>query len=144
MSLPSLEEVLPHAPPMILLDAVESFDDDAATCTVTLRADSPFVEDGEAPAAVMIEYMAQCVAAWAGCKGRRRGDPVRVGYLLGAREFVLHVDALRAGDTLTVTARHVWGDEIVGSFECSVTRAGTLLGRALLSVYQGDPGAMPR
>ena len=44
-----------------------------------------FVEDGQVPAWVGIEYMAQAIAAWAGCRARAAGKPPQLGFLLGSR-----------------------------------------------------------
>ena len=135
---PPLEQVLPHRAPMILLDRIEDSAEGMAVCSVTLRSDSPFVEQGSVPAVVATEYMAQCVAVYAGLKARRRGEGVRVGYLIGARSIEMAVDAFHVGDRLLVTARHVWGDDALGKFECRVAAEGRRVARATLSVFQGD------
>jgi predicted hotdog family 3-hydroxylacyl-ACP dehydratase len=82
--------------------------------------------------------MAQCVAAYAGLSGHERGEPVRVGYLVGAREVTLPDEPFRVGDVLRVTAQHAWGDDILGSFHCRVDRGGETIARATLNVYRGD------
>ena len=136
---PPLWQVLPHDPPMILIDRIEEAGAETVTCTVTLRPDSPFVENGWVSAVVATEYMAQTVAAWAGLQARQKGKPVRTGYVIGARRIRLEVDSFRPGDKLTVKARRVWGDDILGQFECSVESRGERVAVASLSVFQGDP-----
>ncbi len=135
---PPLEDLLPHRPPMILLDRVEDDGEESITCGVTLRDESPFVENGFVPAVVATEYMAQCVATYAGLKASRRGGEIRVGYVIGARLIDLAVDAFRVGEDLVVKARRDWGDDILGRFDCSVDSGGRRVASAILTVYQGD------
>jgi predicted hotdog family 3-hydroxylacyl-ACP dehydratase len=138
MTLPSPAQVLPHRPPMILIDELLSSSDDSLCARVRLREDSPFVEDGRVSSLVAIEYMAQTVAALAGLRKRARGEEVRRGYLLGCRELKLPVAELRAGDELTVRVRETWATDELGHFDCSVTRGEELVALGVLSVYQGE------
>ncbi len=135
---PPLEQLLPHRTPMILLDRVEQDAEGCITCGVVLRHDSSFVENGSVPAVVATEYMAQCVATYAGLKAVRRGGEVRVGYIIGARLVEFEVEAFEVGEELSVKARRIWGDDILGRFECSVEARGTRVASAILTVYQGD------
>jgi predicted hotdog family 3-hydroxylacyl-ACP dehydratase len=135
---PPIRELVPHRPPMLLLDEVLSWEAGKTVCLVVLRDDSPFVEAGRVPPMVAVEYMAQCVAASAGLRGNAQGEPVRIGYLVGAREIVLPAEPFRVGDVLHVEASHVWGDDTLGNFQCSVERRGEVVARATLNVYRGD------
>lgn len=143
MTYPSLEALLPHRPPMILLDRVHGDAADSITCKVTLRARSPFVEDRCVPALVALEYMAQCVATYAGLKAFRQGKPIRVGYVIGARLVEFSVDVFFVGEELLVSANRVWGDDFLGNFECSVDSHGRRVASAVLTVYQGDIDSVP-
>jgi predicted hotdog family 3-hydroxylacyl-ACP dehydratase len=135
---PPIETIVPHRAPMILLDLVEDDGAGYLRCSVTPRAGSPFVENGAVPAVVAAEYMAQCVAAYTGLAAVRRGDPVRIGYLLGTRSMELEVAAFEVGETLIVEARHVWGDAALGQFDCAVRCAGRRVAAAVLNVFAGD------
>lgn len=138
LSCPSIEALLPHRAPMILLDEVHDVAAESIICKVILRASSPFVENGRVPAIVGLEYMAQCVAAFAGLQAFRQGRPVRVGYLIGARLVEFSVDAFEVGEELDVRATRVWGDDALGNFECSVDSIGRRVAAAVLTVFQGD------
>jgi predicted hotdog family 3-hydroxylacyl-ACP dehydratase len=139
--LPDVRDLVPHQPPMLLLDALRSCAEDSVTCTVTIRPDSMFAEghDGErrVPAVVGLEYMAQSVAVYAGLTARRAGRPPRIGFLIGCRELRLEVEGFSVGDTLDVEVRRLWGESDLGSFACAVRRAGEILVSGTLSVYQG-------
>jgi predicted hotdog family 3-hydroxylacyl-ACP dehydratase len=126
---------------MLLLDEVCSWERDVVECRVRVRHDSPFVRHGRVPGSVALEYMAQCIAVYAGLRARSRGEPIRIGYLLGARDVTFE-DDFRVGDMLVVQAVHVWGDAQLGSFSCRVERAGEKVAGGNLQVYAGDPPAV--
>jgi predicted hotdog family 3-hydroxylacyl-ACP dehydratase len=135
---PPVAELVPHRPPMILIDEILDIGETSLSARVALTERSPFVEDGKLPALITLEYMAQSIAAFAGAARRASGKPVRLGFLIACREMELEVDSLSVGDELEVTVNQIWADELLGSFDCLVTRGGEKISRASLSVYQGD------
>ena len=139
---PAIEAILPHRAPMILLDRVEEDSPDSIACSVTPHEASPFAEHGSVPAVVATEYMAQCVAAYAGLKAFRRGEPIRIGYLIGARTIEFSVDRFPLECRLLVRARRTWGDDALGRFDCSVERNGDRVASAVLTVLQRDLDAL--
>ena len=141
MTYPPLEDILPHRAPMILLDRVEDDAEGGITCIVNLKEQSPFVENGTVPAIVATEYMAQCIAAYAGLKAHGQGAPIRVGYVIGAQTIRFSVDEFHVGDELQVRVQRVWGDDALGKFECSVRSGGQVVASAALTVFQGDINA---
>lgn len=143
MTLPPVAELLPHAAPMILIDEVVEAAEGRIAARLTLRPTSPFVEDDRVPALVAIEYMAQTIGAYAGLRARAAGGAPKIGFLLGTRELTLEVDAFAVGDELRIEARHVWGDDQIGSFQCEVLRAGRTLASALVNVYEGGEEPQP-
>ena len=133
-------ELIPHAADMILIDAVESFDDDTLHAVATVQADGLFSQaDGSLPNWLALEIMAQAVAAWAGCQARAAGLPVELGFLLGTRRFTPYVDKLPAGARLAVHVARSMQDEAfgLGVFECSLSQDnGQRLAEARLNVYR--------
>jgi predicted hotdog family 3-hydroxylacyl-ACP dehydratase len=125
---------------MVLLDEVVDAGDDWIACKVSLRPGSPFVESGSVPGFVAIEYMAQCVAAFAGLEARTCKRPVRVGYIVGIRRVDFPPESFRVGQDLIVSAKRVWGDDVLGNFDCRVEVAGRCASTGALSVYQGEAG----
>lgn len=135
---PPIVELVPHRPPMLLLDRVLSYDGERVVCETVLEAGSPFVEQGRVPAVVGIEYMAQAIAAGAGLSARDSGETTaRMGFLLGCRDLAIAVDSFQVGDRLTVEARRTWGEKELGSFACQVRRGDEILVEGALTVYQG-------
>jgi predicted hotdog family 3-hydroxylacyl-ACP dehydratase len=145
MTLPAssrILDLLPHRPPMVLLDELLDCEPGRARCRVRLRPDSPFMEDGRVRAVVALEYMGQTAAACAGFASRRDGRPPAPGLLLGTRELALAVSHFEAGDELVVEAEHLADGERISSFRCAVRRGGARVAEAVLSVYL--PGAAPQ
>ncbi len=133
-----MEDILPHRPPMILLDEVLSREGERIVCALTLRDGSPFVNEGRLQAVVTLEYMAQCAAAFAGLLARERGEGVRKGFLVAVREMDLARDWIAVGARLVVDAERVWGDATLGHFKCSVRERCDVFARAALSVVRED------
>lgn len=139
MSYPKIAGLVAHQPPMRLLDEIVEATESSVTCRVTLHNGSLFCRRGYARAVVSLEYMAQCVAVYAGYQRVRPGGKASIGYLVSAREVVLETDRLAAGDQLLVHAEHVWGRENAASFRCWVKRGAETMATAILSVFQPEP-----
>ena len=145
-SYPPIVELVPHRPPMLLLDRVLSYDGECVVCETVLEHHSPFAAQGEVPALVGIEYMAQAIAAGAGLSAIENGNAAgRTGFLLGCRNLMIAVDSFQVGDRLTIEARRTWGENQIGSFACKVQRGAEVLVEGALTVYQGPlPEEMTR
>ncbi|HEX6244509.1 MAG TPA: hypothetical protein VFZ61_26505 [Polyangiales bacterium] len=138
-SFPPLEELIPHAGPMLLLDSMTSWGEGRSSCTLCVRERAPFVDDaGEVESAVTIEYMAQAVAACLGYESLRGGGSVRVGMIIACKRFLAHADKLRVGDVLNIEAKRVRGNEMLSHFDCSVRRGAELFSEATLTLYHAE------
>ncbi|AGE28655.1 MULTISPECIES: hotdog family protein [Pseudomonas] len=132
-----LAELLPHAGDMILIDQVLSFDEEQIHTRLTVKPGGLFNRaDGSLPAWVGIELMAQSVAAYAGCRARKNGEAVELGFLLGTRKFECNVDGFPAGAELTIHGlRSLEDDNGMGVFECHLTGDG-IQASARLNVFR--------
>ena len=139
-----IEDLLPHAAPMILVDRVLSFDAESAQIEVTVRAEHPFATEQGVPAHIGIEYMAQACGALTGCWSRQSDTPVRVGFLLGTRHFRADRALLPLGAKLIVAIRLVIRDAGMGVFECRLLEDDKLVAEAQLNVYQPQSDAATR
>jgi predicted hotdog family 3-hydroxylacyl-ACP dehydratase len=135
-------ELIPHAGDMILIDRVESFEEEQIITRLTVRPGGLFNRaDGSLPVWVGIELMAQSVAAFAGCQARLRGDPVALGFLLGTRKFECNVEQFPVGAELSIRATRSLEDESgMGIFECHLTGPG-IQAQARLNVYSPPQAA---
>ncbi|MFW6052178.1 MAG: hypothetical protein ACODAU_13450 [Myxococcota bacterium] len=132
---PDIRELVPHAGPMVLLDALVRWAPGEAECRFVVRAEQPFVRDGRMDTAATIEHMGQAIAACLGYEAFRGGEGVKVGVIIGCRRLDLHVPALQVGDQGTVVARRKRGHEEMSQFECEVRCGDRVVSSADLTVY---------
>lgn len=134
---PAIATLVPHSGAMLLLDRVVAADAEMLCAEVTIRADSQFCDGLEVGAWVGIEYMAQAIAAHAGYCAQLRGEPVKVGFLLGSRRYQSAVPGFAVGAVLTVRVqRALQGDNGLGAFDCSIAQHDAVLASALVTVFQ--------
>ena len=132
----SIEELLKHRPPMLLLDKVVGYDDAGIVASVVISESSLLVTPEGVPGHVAIEYMAQACGAYAGAMALDAGTPVKIGFLLGTRMCRVLVPWFRVGDRLLVSASIVFHDEQLAAFDCKIEIGGRLVAEAQLKVYQ--------
>jgi predicted hotdog family 3-hydroxylacyl-ACP dehydratase len=121
-----IEELLPHAGEMILLDAVLEAEPERIVCRRRVSAGGLFNSvDGSLSAWVGVELMAQSIAAWAGWQAKREQRPVRLGFLLGTRHYECDVEAFPAGCELVIEAvRNFHDDHGMAVFACRIDAPG--------------------
>ena len=114
--------LIPHQGAMCLLDRIEDYGADWVRAGIDVDGRSLFENaDGAVPSWLGIEYMAQAVAAHAGYGARLRGEPVRVGFLLGTRRYACTVSAFPVGSVLHVQVqRMLQGENGLGAYECRI------------------------
>ena len=133
-----VRELLPHEPPMVLLDKVISCEGSSLVAEVVISRESMFCDESGVPGWVGIEYMAQSVAAHAGALARQRGDEPAIGYLLGTRSYKSAVSAFPIGSLLTIVVEPLFVEIGLGAFACRIDMGGTVA-EATINVYQpGD------
>ena len=131
--------LLPHSGNIVLLDEVVSCDDDTLAANATVRPSLFSLADGSLPPWIGLEILAQAVAAWSGWQALVAGKPVRMGFLLGTRQYECHVDAFQPGAALTVrVARTLQDDSGMGIFEGSIVEGQREIAQARLNVYQPE------
>jgi predicted hotdog family 3-hydroxylacyl-ACP dehydratase len=138
MPFPPVEALLPHAPPMRLIDSITEEIEGGLVCKVVVDDGFVFLRDGEAELAVCIELVAQCIGCLAGLRDLRRGSPPRPGLLVGCRDARFHGEKLRAGDELAVKVETQWIREPVGNFRGQVKRRGDVVAEVEVMVISTD------
>lgn len=137
-----IERVIPHRGTMRLIDRLLAWDEDTVAVELRVPQEGPFSHDDGVPAWVGVEYMAQAIAAWAGCHARRAGREPSVGFLLGTRRYACSTPYFRAGALLRVEAtRELLGENGLGMFSCRILGDGVELATANVSVFE-PPDAM--
>lgn len=143
MSLPDIRTLVPHAGPMVLLDRLVAVGDETLCAEVVITADTVFCNGQGVGAWIGIEYMAQAVAAFAGYEAQQRGNPVKVGFLLGSRRYESSRPNFALGSRLHVhVQRTLQGENGLGAFGCRIDDAGdpsvAPLATANITVFQPD------
>lgn len=137
-----IERVVPHRGTMLLIDRLLEWNDDHVAVELRVPAEGPFSTDAGMPAWVGVEYMAQAIAAWAGCRARAAGKEPNIGFLLGTRRYIPADPYFRAGALLRIEAtRELLGDNGLGMFGCRILEDGREVATANVSVFE-PPDAM--
>ncbi|MCF6455950.1 hotdog family protein [Pseudoalteromonas sp. MMG024] len=137
----SIEAVLPHADPMILLTRLVSYDQDSAVCEVDISAQSAFFNEQTQSVASYIgtEYMAQSIAAYAGALALDDNAAVKIGFLIGSRKYKTFTPEFTLRQTLAVSVKKLFQEETgLSVFECQILHADTVLAEAKINVFQPD------
>jgi predicted hotdog family 3-hydroxylacyl-ACP dehydratase len=131
-----IARLLPQAPPMILIDEVLGWNEDRVVTRLTVRREAAFAQDPGIPAHVALEWMAQSCGALVGIRALEERQPVRVGFMLGSRDFRATAPWFRFGEDLAVTAVSVFSDGEMAQFDCRVDRETETRATARLTLYQ--------
>ncbi|KAF0221469.1 MAG: 3-hydroxylacyl-(acyl carrier protein) [Rhodospirillaceae bacterium] len=132
----TMTDLLPHRPPMVLVDRLVAFDDDSAHVQAEIRPDHPFLRPLGVAAHVGMEMMAQACGAHVGALARQAGDAIRLGFLLGTRSYVAHLSWFPPAAVLDVLVRRVFNEDGMGVYDCRILLAGAEAAAAQLTLYQ--------
>lgn len=136
----TVAELLPHGAGMVLLDHLRAYDEDSATCAVTVRPDSPFSAGQRGvPGWVGIEYMAQTLCAYIGIVRLQAGQKIQIELLLGTRSYDCARPWFAAGTTLAVHAEMLMrSPDGVCAFSCRITDGAEIVARSEIKAYAPD------
>ncbi|PCJ59689.1 MAG: 3-hydroxyacyl-ACP dehydratase [Planctomycetota bacterium] len=137
----SVDELLPHAQPMILIDKIIKCDNCVIESEVCVNQNKLFVdEDSNIPIWVGIEYMAQTVAAFIGYQAKNKAEAIKIGFLLGTRKFLAHKTSFKKNSSYRIEANHLFDDQGLGSFDCKIVdiNNNTIFCEAKINAYQPD------
>jgi len=131
--------LVPHSGAMCLLDRVLHSDSDTLCAEVTIRQSSVFLQKDGVGAWVGIEYMAQAIAAYAGTMAHLEGHPIKVGFLLGTRQYDCSQSHFTIGMVLQIKVRHTLQvANGLSSFDCRIHEGEILMASATITVFQPD------
>ena len=138
-----LYDLIPHRPPMLLINQVLEVDAASSSALVKIDSDAPFYEPGYGvPAWIGLEYMGQTAALIAGHQLQQGLVSPHLGFLLGTRAFKTDCDVFRDG-VLKVSCREkaLVGDDLA-TFDCMIetypngAQSAQCLATASLSVFR--------
>ncbi len=135
----SVAELVPHSGKMSLLDNIVEYRDGWLRAEVSITADSMFADEHGVPAWIGIEYMAQTVAAFVGADARQKGEPVKIGFLLGTRRFNTNITYFVLGQKIMIRIKRLLQESELGQFQCWILdEAGEELAMGKISAYMPD------
>lgn len=140
----SIEAVLPHAAPMILLDKLLSFEDESGVCSHEITEASLLYSNilQGVPSYVGIEYMAQTIAAYANANEIKQGKAVEIGFLVSSRKYKCDRSVFTKGMNLIVKVERLYRDESgLSAFDCSISENNNEIAAARINVFQPEDPA---
>ena len=141
MTYPDIRSVVPHEGQMVLLDELVTAEGDDLCAELTITPATVFADADGVGSWIGVEYMAQAIAAHAGYAAHLRGEPAKVGFLLGARRYDCAVPRFAMGSVLLVHVhRALQGDNGLGAFDCRIVEraSAAVLATATITVFQPD------
>jgi len=103
--------VLPHRERMLMLDKVRFYDlkEKYIEAEYLITSDCLFFDSnaGGVPAWVGFEFIAQAISAYTGIDYRERGEPPKIGFILGISRMKIAVPFFDSGTALIIRAKEV-------------------------------------
>lgn len=127
-------DLIPHAPPALLVKAMLEATPEGASAVALIPRDSPFVQDGRAPAFVGLEAGAQTAAVLEALGRSGDGGGPRIGYVVAIRNARFRSAWLPADQALRVGVKPAGSAPPLSIYEVRVG-GETELVTGLVSTY---------
>lgn len=135
------ERLIPHRPPMRLVDTLLSFADGCGETEACPAAGSLLADrNGELDRVALVELIAQSYATVRGYDDLLNGRPVRKGFLVGIRKLRITGTAL-AGERLVTTIRTIGTFDGFALAEGEIVRHDECIARATIKLWIVDDDA---
>jgi predicted hotdog family 3-hydroxylacyl-ACP dehydratase len=130
--------LLPHQPPTLMIDTLETVSERSATVRAHIAPDNPHCKDGRLTEAAHLELMAQAAATLQGFRTCVRPDGApQKGMLIGARDVQI-IKPILVGDQLVVKVRKDTRLGTFGILNAEVRRNGELVSTAELKTWHEE------
>lgn len=133
---PRIFELIPHRPPMMLINRVVNVDVSDASALVFIDEQTPFYQPEKGvPAWVGIEYMGQTAALIAGYRLEQRLIEPHMGFLIGTRAYQSECSYFEPDTRLQVTSKEsaMVADGFT-KFDCVIENVNTTTGNRTILV----------
>lgn len=134
----TLDKILAHREPMILITRVKDFTQSELVAEVEINNDTMFYSkeiDG-VPSWVGVEYMAQSIAAFAGLESLSRQEDIKIGFLLGSRKFKNYIKCFPNGALLEIRVVPLYREASgLGQFQCQLYCNKVLANEANINTF---------
>ncbi len=126
--------LIPHRPPMVLIDEVLQFGPATIRARRTVREGDPFVTPDGREDAALLEVIAQTIAAGDALFAKSKGGRVVKGYLTGMTGVKTHRTA-GVGDIIDVKADCLRRMEGMGLFDAEARAGGAILAEGRFKLF---------
>lgn len=133
----NIEQLLPHRRPMVMIDELLSYDQDSAVAAKCFDDNSYGAHDGVVAEPLLIEAMAQTVAAFHGKHRRQQGMEPSMGMLVGVNSFEFMASA-KTQRRLEISVKI---DKVLGQFRIAsgtIYQSGKLIAKGEMKFYVND------
>ena len=130
----SIEQLLPHRPPMIMIDELVSCEHDSAVANKCFDDNSYGTFDGIVAEPLLVEAMAQTVAAFHGKHRQQHGMKPPLGMLVGVNSFEFMASA-KTQHRLEISVKI---DKVLGQFRIAsgtIRQCGHLIAKGEMKFY---------
>jgi len=136
--------IIPHRGKMLLLSKVNEYN----LNTGSIEAEYHLTEDclfydpaiSGIPTWVGFELMAQAVSAFMGIKTRARGEPVKIGFILGVSQVQIGLPFLKAGSIIGIKAQEYENMDPLYIFKGEIFIEGNKVLEGKLTVMEVEDG----
>jgi predicted hotdog family 3-hydroxylacyl-ACP dehydratase len=115
-----LDRLMPHRPPMRLVEGVNAIDDEWVESVCTVRDSWPSARDGQVPSLMLAELVAQSAALLQGWKERHDSECGRGGLLVGIPTARFAAATVPVGIRLVCVVRPTHGTQFYAAFDGEV------------------------
>lgn len=138
--LPHIEDVLPHRGNMLLIDRLIAFNNESTVAEYVPRCNAWYADvEGNMPAWIGIELMAQTIAAHVGSLKRLEGKPQKNGVLVGTRRYTSKKPSFTSEVPMRIRVTMTYQDPSgLAAYDCAITCDDAILAEATLKVFEPD------
>ena len=141
-TLPAVSDLISHRDNMLMLDCICTFNNEFTIAEYTPQRQAWYADaQGNMPAWIGIELMAQTIAAHSGLMKHTEHNQAKQGVLLGTRSYHSIAPYFAANRPLRIKAVMVFRDESgLGAYDCSISNDnnGTLATATLKAFEPSD------
>jgi len=134
--------IMPHRGKMLLLTKVNEYDlqEESIEAEYHLTEDCLFYDPviSGVPAWVGFEFIAQTVSAYKGIKTLIKGEPVKLGFILGVSQMRIGLSFFKTGSILVIKAREFENMDPVFIYEGEIFIEGRKVLEGKLTVMEVD------
>ncbi|MCF6324786.1 MAG: hypothetical protein L3J89_10785 [Gammaproteobacteria bacterium] len=117
-----VSSLLAHEGSAILIDKIISCGESDLVALVEHKKKSLYSDaQGNVPIWVGLEYMAQTIGAFAGVVSRQNNEPIRIGLLLGVRQYLALASQFTKNSPVEIKIEEIFRDETnLAMFGCEI------------------------